>query len=138
MANYRFFSATGGDVSQLIISTTLNENVTQGDVVRTKVAGANGVLEKADDSGTTCAGIAMATGSTADTINMLQSGEHNVNFIETLTAADVGKTVYVSATPGKATLTAPTASGKTIIKLGYLKSNAGSVFVLPSTILTIS
>jgi len=98
MANYRFYTVTSGNSSQLIVNTSLNENVSEGDVLRSKVAGAHGLVEKADDSGVQAVGVAMATGTIGTSIDVLYQGTQQVNFVETLTSSDIGKRVYVSAT----------------------------------------
>lgn len=120
---------------QDVVTLSINENVSKGDVLRTKVAGAHGVLEKASDTGTSCVGVAAQTGSVGGVIEVYQAGLATVNFADSLTSTDVGKTVYVSATSGKATLTAPTAPGTTIIELGHLRSESGSVLLAPRTII---
>jgi len=124
-------SAGGQDV----VSLPVNENVTKGDVLRSKIAGAHGMLEKANDTGTHCVGVAAHTGTIGTVINIYQSGLATVNFAVSLTSSDVGKRVYVSSTSGQATLTAPTASGTTVIELGYLRSDSGSVLLAPKTII---
>jgi len=42
----------------------------------------------------------------------------------TPTGADIGKPVYLSATPGRATLTAPSGSGQTVYRLGVVSRGA--------------
>jgi len=137
MANYRFYTVTSGNSSQLIVNTSLNENVSEGDVLRSKVAGAHGLVEKADDSGVQAVGVAMATGTIGTSIDVLYQGTQQVNFVETLTSSDIGKRVYVSATSGKATITPPSATGKTIIQLGFLRDTNGTCYVNPQTILKL-
>lgn len=137
MANFRFFSGSGGSGDKIVLSTTINENVSAGDVLRSKVAGAHGLVEKADDLGVQAVGVASDTGTIGNSINVVFQGNQQVNFIETLTSSDIGKRVYVSSTSGKATITPPTAAGKSIIQLGTLRATDGTCYVNPLTILKL-
>jgi hypothetical protein len=126
---------TSGGSAQDVVSITINENVSKGDILRAKVAGAHGMLEKANDTGLGCVGVAAQTGTIGTSINVYQAGLATVNFAVSLTSSDIGKMVYVSSTSGQATLTAPTTSGTTVIEVGRLRSEAGSVLLSPRTIL---
>ena len=137
MPFYRFFG-DDDDATHISITTSLNENVSEGDVLRYKVAGANGLLEKADNSGIGAVGVAMANGSVGDSIEVLYTGTYQVNFVEpTLTSADIGKRVYLSSTSGKATITPPSASGSTLILLGALRNTTGTCYLNPQTIMIL-
>ena len=136
MPFYRFFG-DDDDATHISITTSINENVSAGDVVRSKVAGAHGLVEKADDSGVQAVGVAMETGTIGNSIEVLYQGTQQVNFVDSLTSSDIGKRVYVSATSGQATITPPTAAGKTIIQLGFLRNTNGTCYVNPQTILKL-
>jgi len=128
------------DAEIVAITVSVNENITAGDVVRVRVAGSHGFVEKADDTGTGMFGIAMTTGAIAGNIDVLQFGIQSVNFESSITLGDtdVGKDVFVGPSSGRATLTAPTTSGKKVIKLGYLYDTTGKCYVEPQTIVSIS
>ena len=126
---------TSDGSTQDVVSVTINENVTKGDILRAKVAGSHGMLEKANDTGFGCVGIAAQTGTIGTTINVYQMGLATVNFAVSLTNSDICKKVYVSSTSRQATLTAPTTSGTAVIEVGRLRSEAGSVLLSPRTIL---
>ena len=129
-------AATGTTTTATEITVSLNENVSAGDVLRTKVNGANGLCEKADNStGTYALGVAVSNGVTAGNTTCIIQGQATVTFDVAPVAADLGKPVYVGTT-GRATLTAPTASGTTVILLGFLQTTGGQVIVNPNTILT--
>jgi hypothetical protein len=130
MPFYRFFG-DDDDATHISITTSINENVSAGDVVRSKV------VEKADDSGVQAVGVAMETGTIGNSIEVLYQGTQQVNFVDSLTSSDIGKRVYVSATSGQATITPPTAAGKTIIQLGFLRNTNGTCYVNPLTILKL-
>ena len=131
-----FFSITGDDTDAETVSVPvlLNEAVTAGDLLRPIIDGASGFLEKADDQGIHCVGVATTSASAGESIDLVQFGVGTVNFAHSLTSADVGKVVYVSSTAGQASLTAPTASGRAIIRVGFLQNSSGKCLIMPLTI----
>ena len=137
MPFYRFFG-DDDDATHIAITTSINENVNVGDVLRSKVAGSHGLLEKANDTGLNAVGVAMASGSVGESIEVLYQGTYQVNFIEeSLSSSDIGKRVFVSSTNGQATITPPTASGKTLIQLGYLRNTNGTCYINPQTLMIL-
>lgn len=122
------------DAETVRVPATLNEAVIAGDLLRPIENGANGFLEKADDRGVHCVGVATSNASAGESIDLLQFGVGTVNFSHALTDADIGKAVYVSSTAGQASLTAPTASGCAIIRVGFLQNSNGRCLILPFTI----
>ena len=137
MPFYRFFG-DDDDATHIAITTSINENVNEGDVLRSKIAGAHGLLEKANDTGLNAVGVAMASGSVGESIEVLYQGTYQVNFIEeSLSSSDIGKRVFVSSTNGQATITPPTASGKTLIQLGYLRNTNGTCYINPQTLIIL-
>ena len=137
MPFYRFFG-DDDDATHIAITTSINENVNEGDVLRSKIAGAHGLLEKANDTGLNAVGVAMANGSVGESIEVLYQGTYQVNFIEeSLSSSDIGKRVFVSSTNGQATITPPTASGKTLIQLGYLRNTNGTCYINPQTLMIL-
>ena len=137
MPFYRFFG-DDDDATHIAITTSINENVNVGDVLRSKIAGAHGLLEKANDTGLNAVGVAMASGSVGESIEVLYQGTYQVNFTEeSLSSSDIGKRVFVSSTNGQATITPPTASGKTLIQLGYLRNTNGTCYINPHTLMIL-
>ena len=69
-----------------------------------------------------------------------------MNFGSDLTSGDTGKPAYLSTTAGRATITAPSASGDQVVRVGYVidgSSNVGStglhqVLFMPQFISTVS
>jgi hypothetical protein len=133
MALYRFFTSSGGGLTEIDI--TLNENVSQGDVLRAKVAGAHGVAEKASSNGSSVFGIAKETGTIGNSIKMAQIGAVQVNFVDSLSSSDIGKPVYLSSTLGQATITVPTAGN--VIRLGDLQATDGTIILNPNSIVNL-
>ena len=136
MPFYRFFG-DDDDATHIAITTSINENVNAGDILRSKVAGSHGLLEKANDTGLNAVGVAMASGSVGESIEVLYQGTYQVNFVDSLTSSDIGKRVFVSATNGQATITPPSASGKTLIQLGFLRNTNGTCFINPQTLMIL-
>jgi len=138
MGNRDVFNPDDTDAIEISTSITINENITSGDILRSKIAGAHGLAEKASSSGTSAIlGVAEQGGSVGGTISMIQSGIGTVNFTEaSLSSSDIGKAVFVSDTSGKGTITAP--SSGTIIRLGYLKTTGGEVLISPQILFKYS
>ena len=133
MSTKDFFGVDDNDATELTVEITLNENVSQGDCLRAKVAGANGLAEKASNNGAGVLGIATETGSITQTISLMQRGAHVANFAHSLSASDVGKFVYLSSTSGQVTTTAP--SSDNVVRVGYLQDTDGTVIISPQFII---
>lgn len=84
-------------------------------------------LAKADAMATSrVVGVAGATASSGS-IPIVGAGVYPVVFDSTPVAGDFGKPVYLSsATAARATLTAPSASGTVLVRVGYLVEVSGS------------
>jgi hypothetical protein len=136
MSTKDFFGVDDIDAQELTVEITLNENVSQGDFLRTKIAGANGLAEKASNNGAGVLGIATETGSITQTISLMQRGAHVANFAHSLSASDVGKFVYLSSTSGQVTTTAP--SSDNVVRVGYLQDTDGTVIISPQFIIKYS
>ena len=137
MGNRDVFNPDDTDAIEVSTKITINENISAGDILRSKIAGAHGLAEKASSSGSSILGVAEQGGSIGGTISMIQSGIGSVSFVEpSLSASDIGKTVYLSSTSGKGTITAP--SSGTVIRIGYLKTTAGEVFISPQILFKYS
>lgn len=137
MAYYRLI---GDDTDAEVLSfpVTLNESVNSGDVLRTYIDGSSGLAERASSNGTSVIGIAVSSGSAGATIDIIQFGLAVVNFSETLSDSDIGKPVYLSSTPGEATLSPPSSSGSSLIRLGVLSSTDRTCLISPQTIIRYS
>lgn len=121
--------STGG---QDVVSLPVNENVTKGDVLRSKIAGAHGMLEKANDAGTHCVGVALESCASCSTsivgnICITPGQIMPLNFGSDLTSGDTGKAVYLSTTNGRATLTAPSATGNKVVRVGYVWDGSANI-----------
>ena len=126
------------------IETVAGEALAIGDVIT--VSGTAGKYFKSDADSATAVrqnvtGIAMITSSADGQLaRVAVSGVATVTFTGAIANTDIGKFAYLSATGGQATLTAPTASGSTVYKIGIVASGTGatsaSVIVQPQYIAT--
>ena len=83
----------------------------------------------ANGSGTlaNCIGVTVSGASAdADPISVTSAGKTSVVFDGNVTTADIGKYAYLSATAGQATLTAPTASGTSVVRVGVVAGADGT------------
>ena len=90
----------------------------------------SGSLAKADaNAATTCSavGIAVEAGSGAKLVMAACGQPAMVSFDTAPGVGDVGKAVYVSvSSAGTATVTAPSAAGDTVYRVGYLMSSTAA------------
>jgi len=111
--------------------------VTTGDPLIMSDAGAGPVISVATNAtqvGSKIIGVAVFTAAAGTAVHV--HTVHGSVFLSqgmTLVAADVGKEVFLGAA-GALTLTAPTASGSTVYRVGYLVSAAGMVQFAPQFI----
>jgi len=69
---------------------------------------------------------------------VIYQGTYQVNFTEeSLSSSDIGKRVFVSSTSGQATITPPSATGKTLIELGLLRDTNGTCYINPQTLMIL-
>lgn len=149
------FDVKVGATSLLAVNTTngqesiqLGANLLWGagtySIVNTLVAGAavtvnnlvaiNGTAGKvfaadANGSGTlaNCIGVTLSGASAdADPIFVTSAGQTSVVFDSSVATSDIGKYAYLSATAGQATLTAPSASGTSVVRIGIISGADGS------------
>lgn len=117
-------------VYPLAISATAGAALSVGDLVA--ISGTSGRFSQADaDSGTAAlqnlAGVCVQTaGANGNPTQVARQGLCSVTFDANVTTADHGKRCYLSATAGKATLTAPTASGSTVWLVGLVQLADGT------------
>ncbi len=107
---------SAGHIVRMVISS--DSGLTPGRVLK-----ANAGVEKEAE----VVGIAStAAGAQGNPLNVATGGETSVLFASAPASTDNGKQVYLSTTDGTATLTAPTGSGQTVVRIGKLKGGNGS------------
>jgi hypothetical protein len=111
--------------------------VTAGDVLFASDLGAGSIVGKASNSAqATSRVIGVAVHSAGAGANVHGHTIHGATVMSALgaqAAADVGKEVFLGAA-GAMTLTAPTASGSTVYRVGYLASTNGMIIFAPQMI----
>ena len=125
-------------------SMVADEAILAGAVVRMSVTGEVGMTPgrvvnanagNEVDSG--AMGIAVtAAAAQGNSLTVATGGEASIIFGAAPASADNGKTVYLSTTDGRGTLTAPNAGGDSIVRLGRLKGGNG-VDTTPPVILNM-
>jgi hypothetical protein len=129
-----------GGASGLLESATANEAIAIGDVISLITSGVNiGRVQKATDTTAeaTVIGIAMSSAAGAgNSLNFQSIGSVAVEMGSSLPATDNSSPVYVSSAGGQGTLTPPSASGSSVVRLGYLTGADGSTST-PSVTLNI-
>ncbi len=120
----------GGGVDQSaqtveIEGLVANENLLVGHIVRTISDGADGIIAKADNSTNHVIGVCTAGSTAGGKIEIAQSGLTSVLMDSTPASSDNGKIVFLNGN-GQGTLTAPTASGRYVIKVGFVVGANGS------------
>lgn len=112
-----------GIVDSFSIRARLSEDVSKFDVL---AYNSSGRLQKADANGTTTAknpiGVARESGDRNDMISVhtITGSLVRVRFGSIILPTEQGKEVYLSASGGRATLTAPNGSGDRVFRLGVL------------------
>ena len=119
---HTFLGGGVGTAKTVTFDLTANEALEKGDVVAATISGDDGVLRKAQSQTNQVIGIVsnaipVVSGGTC---KIVQSGLTQVNMTSAPTTSDVGRPVFLSTTHGKASLTAPSSSGHSVIRLGYL------------------
>jgi len=126
-----------GTATAITISGTAGENLTAGQVVTFDDSAGNARIFKADADAAgelaDCMGLVTATVSSGNPALVQMLGEISVadaNFDALPATSDVGKRVYMSTTPGNLTLTSPTASGSSSMRVGWItRGGTGAVKV---------
>ena len=117
----KFFRGTDGSAENVEFSAAINEDVSVGSILAFFADGLFGQVRKARVATNQVIGISLATESQGKTVNVVQEGLCKVLMDTAPAIGDNGKPIYLSQnTNGVASLTAPTASGCNIIKIGYL------------------
>jgi hypothetical protein len=112
-----------------VITLTAGAAVTVNTLVA--INGTAGKVFSADANGTgtlpNCIGVTVSGASAdADPIFVTSFGQNPVVFDGNVTTADIGKYAYLSETAGQATLTAPTASGSSVVRVGIVAGADGT------------
>ncbi len=117
--------------NQLTVDAVCDESVTSGDIVRYLQNGEGGTLGRvvnanASEEQSRDLYISLSTGSSGSTLSLLLGGSSTLNFSATVANTDIGKTVYLSTTDGKATLTPPSNTGDLVVQLGTVTNATGT------------
>lgn len=135
VVGFRYVGPTAGSAPEpatdFRFSATAGENVTAGELVRMDDSGVNpgAVLRaRALNSESVAVGVAASSAASGASVPVVYNGTAPILFQAPLALADIGKTVYVSPTvSGRATLTPPSTSGQSVMRVGTLVStSAGS------------
>jgi hypothetical protein len=127
LAQFANFSTNGAG-----FAANAGEALAVGDVVTIKQGVSSNQIFKADANGTdlkSVTGIAMQTaGASGDStkINTISGTLIAVKFAAAPAGTDNGKPVYLSETAGQATITAPSASGSVVFRVGTLQGADGA------------
>ena len=136
IVGFRYIGKTG---SHSLTSAQVNdgyvadETLAIGDLVRFVISSDVGLTEgrvikaqNTTDINTEVFGVCTSSATQGNSINVATFGKANVTFGSAPLTTDRGKTVYLSSTIGKATLTIPSGSGVSIVKVGKLSYANGS------------
>ena len=125
--------AGGFDESAIKIQFSLkvNENVETGNILAVFDGGNQGQLRKARSATNQVIGICQSNATIGRTVNIVQHGLTRVRMDSAPSVSDIGKPIYLSqSTNGVASLTAPSASGNNVIKIGYIYRANGSAITI--------
>jgi hypothetical protein len=130
-------AATGAASAVAIdVVSTAQQALLTGDLVRYVDNAGTPNVQKADSNDTARqgpVGFATAGVSAAASVTIRIAGEASVaagRFDAAPSAADVGSRVFMSTTPGQVTLTAPTATGDVVQRVGILTDGSASPKIL--------
>tara|TARA_B100000287_G_C20667438_1_gene792167 strand:- start:1103 stop:2113 length:1011 start_codon:yes stop_codon:yes gene_type:complete len=136
---FRYTGSTANDSSSTAITLTADETIVSGDIVRIVQNGEGGGLTtgravkaiSTSTVGSNVVGIATSGATQGNTFTMESTGRVSITFGSALAATNNGQRVFLSGTSGRATLTAPSSSGNTVVELGILQSANGSDTTIP-------
>jgi len=117
--------------NDLRFTAEAGENVIAGELMSMDVSGNNPgtvLRSRALNSEPSAVGVAASSAAAGASVQVVTNGTLPILFQEPLALADMGRSVYVSASvSGRATLTPPSMSGQSIVMVGILVStSAGS------------
>jgi hypothetical protein len=136
IVGFRYVGPTAGSTPEppapttdFRFSATAGENLATGEILRIDDPAINpgGVVRaRALNSEGLAVGVAAATVTSGSSVGVIFNGTTTVLFEAPLSVSDIGKSVWVSPNlSGRATLTPPSASGQTVMKVGTLVSATG-------------
>lgn len=146
---FRYTGTTANDSSSTAITLTADETIVAGAILRLAQNGEAGLTAgravKAISSnavGANVVGIATSGATQGNTLTMESTGKVAITFGSAPATTSNGQKVFLSSTSGKASLTAPTSSGNTVVQLGILQGGNGSdttvaVLINIKTLITI-
>ena len=117
-----------GKKESSVITLPVGQAVVAGDIVSVIASGASaGQLRPANSltRDSQVVGLSQDTAGAGGTAKVSIIGHLEVFFNAPITAADLGSSVYLGPDSGEVTLTAPSATGHSVIFLGYLQSITG-------------
>ena len=126
-----------------------DETIVAGDAVRIVQSGDVGltvgrVIKALNTTGDSAEviGVALGNATQGGNLKIVLTGKAPIKFASAPSNSDIGKKVYLGGTAGQGTLTIPTASGKTVVKLGTLlfgngSTNPANCLITPEEIITI-
>jgi len=131
---FRYTGTTANDSDTDSTVMIADETIAAGDIVRVVKNGEGGGLTvgrsvKANAGAINTAevlGIATSGATAGNAFLVATSGSTGVTFGSTPASTLNGSTVFLSTTSGKATVTAPTGSGESVVQLGILTGADGS------------
>ena len=117
--------------NDLRFTAEAGENVIAGELMSMDVSGNNPgtvLRSRALNSEPSAVGVAASSAAAGASVQVVTNGTLPILFQAPLSVADIGRTVYVSPTvSGRATLTPPSTSGQSVVKVGTVVStSAGS------------
>ena len=119
---HTFLGGGVGTAKTVAFELTANESLEKGDIVAAFTSGDNGVLRKAQSTTNQVLGIVSSSNaiSAGDECKIVQSGLTVCRTDNVLQSSDIGKPLYLSTSAGIASLTAPSTSGHSVIRIGYV------------------
>tara|TARA_R100000808_G_C2060293_1_gene92019 strand:- start:81 stop:521 length:441 start_codon:yes stop_codon:yes gene_type:complete len=131
----KLFRGAKGSAENVEFSATVNEDVSVGSILAFFPDGLFGQVRKARVETNQVIGISLEAAKQSQDTTVVQEGLTKVKMDAVPATGDNGKPVYLSQnTNGVASLTAPTASGNNVIKIGYLYG-ADGVTSIPDVVL---
>ena len=136
VVGFRYIGRTGSQstsASKLSDSFIADETIAIGDLIRYVTNEDTGLtagrVVKSNNTSlnnTESFGVATSSGGQGSSIDVVTFGKANVTFDSPPPTTSIGKTVYLSSTSGKATINAPTTSGRSVYRIGRLNNANGS------------
>jgi hypothetical protein len=131
----KFFRGEAGSAENVEFHAKINEDVLKGHILAFFPDGLFGQVRRARAATNQVIGVSLAKEKQGRRVKIVQEGLCSVRMDSIPNVGDNGKPVYLSQnTNGVASLTAPTASGCNVIKIGYLYG-ADGINIIPDVVL---